>query len=197
MYLLWFELAFVSQFLVLSQRKGFVCVCVYLFLEWYLISSMICLQEIYLSWEMRVWVTHIFSWFSYEAASCWLEMTLPSFILSLSIHLLQWECGGKWDIVEFPPEAELPYNTSVSMGRFILVSSLGCSHKLFFSVYSDHRNCSVVFLVRWNCRFRKCFPGFTQFDQKSWKWKQQKFTKPHRKQSRKALELVPILSTCG
>lgn len=83
------------------------------------------------------------------------------------------------------------------MGRCILVSSLGCSHKLFFSSYSDHRSCSAVLQVRWNCRFQKCFPRFTPFDQKSWKWKKQKFTIPHRKQSRRAFELVLTLLTCG
>lgn len=146
---------------------------------------MTCLPKIYLSWKMRVWVTHIFSWFSYGAASCGLQVTLL-FIPSLSTHLLQWECWGKGDGEEVLLEAVLPY--------CIFVCSLGCSHKLFFSSYSDHRSCPTVLLVRWNCRFQKCVPGFTQFDQKRWKWKKQKFTIPQRKQSRRAFELALTLN---
>lgn len=68
MYLLWFELAFVYQIPVLNQRKRVFFGEGDFFLEWHLISCMICFQEICLSWEMNQ-VTNI-SWFSYRATSC-------------------------------------------------------------------------------------------------------------------------------
>lgn len=156
---------------------------------------MICLPKIYLSWKVRVWITHIFSWFSYGAASCGLQVTLL-FTPSLSTHLLP--CNENAE--ENRTEGNYSWRQccrTLFVGGCIFISSLGCSHKALFSSYLDHRSCSSVLLVRWNCRFQKCFPGFTQFDQKSWKWKKQKFTIPHRKQSRRAFELARLRLTCG
>lgn len=70
--LLWFELAFVYQLLILTQRKGFLCLVwffgvysfvflwVYLFFfGCHLISCMACFQELNLSREMNFWIANI------------------------------------------------------------------------------------------------------------------------------------------
>lgn len=161
-----------------------------------------CFQETLLSWKINIWVIiwkiNIFSLFSYGAAP-WFQVVLL-WIAFLSVHLFAMRMLRKMGCKWITPGGSAAIQLLCFYGQVYVVSSPVCFHEVF-SLYSDHWSCSAVLLVRWNCRFRKCFLGFTQFHQKSWKWvhlyKKQKFTKPHRKQSRQALELVPILWTCG
>ena len=116
-----------------KSEKGCVCVCVCVcmcFLEWHLMSSRICLQEIYLSWEMSIWVTHIFSLFSHAAASCWLQVVLL-FIWPL-VHLFAMRILRRMGRADYSCRQCCLTAPLLSWAGLFQFSSLSCSHKLFF-----------------------------------------------------------------
>lgn len=87
------------------------------------------------------WVINVSSRVSYRDASCWSQVALL-FIQSSPLVSWPWGCQGQWDVSKLLLESVLLNTTFVFRGRFIWVFSLGCSHELFFSVFSNHWKCS-------------------------------------------------------